>query len=152
MKRFIPLVLLLLASCSHTQNLINPAGQTYTCSSYGWGIIGGPMGISILNNCVEGQKQLGYVEIEKVGVPGFYLSEGDPPSILRVQPQGPAARAGMTSGDKITSVNGNSCHKMADVLVLGFGNPGQVNTYEVVRGEEKRFFSFALMPKVNKME
>jgi hypothetical protein len=41
---------------------------------------------------------------------------------------------------------------MADVLVLGFGNPGQVNTYEVVRGEEKRFFSFALMPKVNKME
>jgi S1-C subfamily serine protease len=156
MKKLLFLVFLLcflfIFGCSHTQNLINPDGQTYTCSSHGWGIIGGPMGINILNNCVKAQKQLGFVEIEKVGVSGFFLSEWDPPTILKVQPQGPAAKAGIQSGDKIISVNGQPAHSIKDALILGFGTPGQVNTYEILRGDERKIFSVTLIPKVKEKQ
>jgi S1-C subfamily serine protease len=95
---------------------------------------------------------MGYVEIEKVGVPGFFFSEGNPPSILKVQPQGPAAKAGIQSGDKIISVNGQPAHSIKDAFILGFGTPGQVNTYEILRGDERKNFSVTLIPKAKQKQ
>ena len=145
----VSVLMLIFPACTYSQNMINPEGQTIRCSSYGWGIVGGIMAQNIMNECVSSHKQLGYVEIEKVGVPGFHLLEGDPPSILRFQPtDGPAAKAGMLVGDKILEVNGGPIRNVNAVFGSGFGKPGDLVIYKIMRGDRQESFSVILMPKV----
>jgi S1-C subfamily serine protease len=132
--------------------MINSEGQVIRCSSYGWGIIGGSMAIHIFNDCIASHKQMGFIEVENVGVPGFYLREGDPPSISQVQPGGPAEKAGMLAEDKIISVNGQKVKSMKEVLICGFCKPGEIIKYEIQRGEEVKLFSVVSIPKARKLE
>lgn len=154
MKSFflITLSCLFIFGCTYSQNMINPEGQTVRCSSYGWGFIGGPMAINILNDCIQSHKQMGYVEVENVGVPGFYLTEGNPPSISKIQPGWPAQKAGMLAGDKILSVNGTKVTSMKEVFLYGFCKPGEVINFEVQRGNELKSFSVTTAPKAKKSE
>ena len=145
-------VVFLFSGCTYSQNMINPEGQTIRCSSYGWGFIGGPMAINIFNDCIKSHKQMGYIEVKNVGVPGFYLSEGNPPSISKTQPGWPAEKAGMLAGDKILSVNGKKVNSMKDVFLLGFCKPGEVINFEVQRGDELKSFSVIAAPKAEKSE
>lgn len=140
---------LLILSCSYSQNLIDPEGKTVTCSAYGWGLVGGPMGLSILHDCINSYKQMGYLEVEKVGVPGIYLKEGNPPSILRVQEGYPAKKVGMQSGDKIKSVNGQKVSCIKDVYILSFCEAGETINIEVDRGGEMKKFAITTVPKVS---
>ena len=110
------------------------------------------MAIGILNDCIASHKQLGFVEVEKVGVPGFYLSEGNPPTISRVQPGGPAEKAGVLAGDKILLVNNQKVGSIKDVLVIGFCRSGEVINYQIQRGEEIKSFSVITIPKATKLE
>jgi S1-C subfamily serine protease len=136
--------------CTYSQNLINPEGQVITCSSWGWGCIGGPIAINTFNRCIETYQQLGYVEIEKVGVPGFYLSEESPPTVLRVQPGYPAEKVGIMAGDTIIAVNGQKISSRKDAYILGFCKAGDVVSYEILRKEEHKSFSLVTVPKLSK--
>ncbi len=154
MKKLIFLVFLgfFLFSCTYSQNMINPEGQTIRCSSYGWGIIGGPMAINILNNCIASHKQLGYIEIENVGVAGFFMIEGNPPIIQKVQIGFPAEKAGMLPGDKIISINGQKPKSMKEVFQFGFCKPGEPLNYQIDRNGEIKSFTIITMPKAKKLE
>jgi len=151
-KNVVPVILLSLSvfGCTYSQNLINPEGQVITCSSWGWGCIGGPIAINTFNRCIETYQQLGYVEIEKVGVPGFYLSEESPPTVLRVQPGYPAEKVGIMAGDTIIAVNGQKISSRKDAYILGFCKAGDVVSYEILRKEEHKSFSLVTVPKLSK--
>jgi membrane-associated protease RseP (regulator of RpoE activity) len=145
-------ICLFLIGCTYSQNMINPRGRIVRCSSYGWGVIGGIMAINIKNDCVNSYKQMGFVELEKVGVSGFYLREGNPPSVLRVQPNYPAERAGIINGDKIIAVKGQKVHSMKDVYILGFCKAGEVIDYQIDRNGELKTFSITTIPRVRNPE
>jgi hypothetical protein len=149
---FLALLSSFLFSCTYSQNMINPEGQTVRCSSYGWGIIGGPMAINILNDCVASHKQLGYTEIENIGVAGFFMTEGNPPTFQKVQMGWPAEKAGMLPDDKIISVNGQKPTSMKAAFQFGFCKPGEPVNYQVDRNGEIKSFTIITMPKAKKVE
>jgi S1-C subfamily serine protease len=98
------------------------------------------MAINIFNDCINSYKQLGYIEIEQVGVPVFLLIEGNPPIIEKVQQGFPADRAGIMVGDKIVTVNGKKSVSIQDVIRFGFCKPGEPINFQIDRnGEIKEF-------------
>ena len=148
MKRIAALCLcLLMASCSYSQNMMNPEGQVIRCYSWGWGIIGGTIAQNTFNDCLASHRQLGFAEFERVGVPGFILKEGSPPTILKVQEGLPADLAGMMAGDEFVSVNGNKVSTVKEVMFHGFCKPGDVVVYEIKRSGEGKMFSVKTIPK-----
>lgn len=68
MKRLILLVALSLTSgCANPKQVMVQAGtwQQVNCSASGWGWLGVPQAISMVNNCINAQKVLGYIPIEE---------------------------------------------------------------------------------------
>jgi regulator of sigma E protease len=66
---------------------------------------------------------------------GFEFWEPTVPAVLGVvQPDGPAARAGMKSGDEITAIDGQPVHNFHDVIARVAGRPGEAITVHYLRG------------------
>ena len=152
MKNLVTVILLSLSAlgCTYSQRMINPQGHEIICETWGWGFIGGPIAIHKFHKCIDLHRQLGYVEIEKVGVPGMSLSEGNPPTVLRVQPGYPAEKVGIMAGDKIIAINGQKVRSTTDAYVLGFCKAGDVVSYEILRNEEYKSFALVTVPKLSK--
>lgn len=133
--------LMIFSGCSYSQNMMNREGEGIRCWASGWGFIGGPMAINTFNDCINAHKQIGYVEIEQVGVPGLYLNEGNPPSIREAPASQPAGKAGMMAGDKIMFVNGQPVKSIKDVAFFGFCKPGDTINYQIDRNGEVKLFT-----------
>jgi regulator of sigma E protease len=66
---------------------------------------------------------------------GFEFWEPTVPAVLgAVLPDGPAARAGMKSGDEITAIDGEPVHNFHDVIARVAGRPGEAITVHYLRG------------------
>jgi regulator of sigma E protease len=66
---------------------------------------------------------------------GFEFWEPTVPAVLgAVLPDGPAARAGMKSGDEITAIDGEPVHNFHDVVARVAGRPGEAITVHYMRG------------------
>ncbi len=133
-------LIILFNGCTYSKNMVSPTGDVVRCYSYGWGIIGGTMAITAYQNCIKSYKELGYIELKKIGVPGFILNDGDPPNIKKVQKGRPAENAGMMAGDIIIAVNGRPPHSAKDVIAIGFCKPGETINYQVTRSGEIKSF------------
>lgn len=71
MKRLILLgVLSLTSGCANPKQVMVNAGtwQQVNCSASGWGWLGAPQAISMVNDCINTQKVLGYIPIEEAEV------------------------------------------------------------------------------------
>jgi regulator of sigma E protease len=66
---------------------------------------------------------------------GFEFWEPTVPAVLgRVLPDGPAARAGLQSGDEITAINGEPVRNFHDVIARVAGRPGEAIAVRYLRG------------------
>jgi regulator of sigma E protease len=66
---------------------------------------------------------------------GFEFWEPTVPAVLgRVLPDGPAARAGLKSGDEITAIDGAPVRNFHDVIARVAGRPGDTITVRYLRG------------------
>jgi regulator of sigma E protease len=66
---------------------------------------------------------------------GFEFWEPTVPAVLgRVIPDGPAARAGLKSGDEITAIDGEPVRNFRDVIARIAGRPGATVTVRYTRG------------------
>ncbi len=86
------------------------------------------------DSCVEYYKQMGYVEIEKVGMVGVMTAEDC--SVTKVFKDSPADRAGIKVGDVIVSVNGKAVKNNRELSIASFGLAGDPVELKVRRGKE----------------
>jgi hypothetical protein len=163
MKRWI--LFLSLATCilvsgcaSPSQVLVNPeTGQGYRCahSSVGWGLMGAMGAAMTYTNqyqCVQGAKQMGYIEIEKLAGTGGWFDSREPLKeaiITKVSPNSPAHKAGVKVGDKVIEKNGQPIKCVGDIMSTGRLQIGEHVTYKVDRSGEILVFELVAVPFIS---
>ena len=136
---------------SYSQIMINAMGEWQRCYSYGYGVMGIATADSIQNDCVKSLRAAGYIEIEKAGVVGIYLSDEDTPIIIKVKENSPADTAGIKAGDKIIKIDGQNVSNKRDARLLLFGmadtpvevtidRDGVETTYKLIRASFTKIF------------
>lgn len=141
MKTFASIIVacfILVGCVSNSQLLMNNEGKVWRCASHGHGYIGVPMAEQIIVKCIEDQKQMGFVEIEKVGAVGVMTREDN--SILKIQKGSPADLVGMKVDDKIIAVNGQTVNNAKERQVLAFGLVGEPLEFKVIRDNQEMTF------------
>src|SRR5262249_37254533 len=91
-----------------------------------------------INNAVTIARELHDNGVANHGTAGFAGSDtAHGPTVATVTADGPAAHAGVHTGDVVVAVNGRAVESMSDVeaLVRG-GDPGQPVTFELKRGDD----------------
>jgi C-terminal processing protease CtpA/Prc len=98
------LVATLSASAQVKKDIVNAQGAEAPC--VGIGPIGGP----VAKKCVEEFEQAGFLRTNEVGVSGLTVgtSDKDDGVIMKVDPDSPAAKAGIAVGDTILTINERS--------------------------------------------
>lgn len=134
--RFVPaIVSLLLLSASgcatYSQTMVAPDGTTYRCTATGQGVIGMATASGAKNDCVEGYRAMGCLELERAGFVGLTMNASA--VILKVWGGFPAADAGMRAGDRIVAVSGQAVDSDRDAQVLLFGPAGELVSVTAVR-------------------
>lgn len=125
-------LLLSVTSCAtYSQTMVAPDGTTYRCSATGQGIIGMATASGAKNDCVEGYRAMGYLELERAGFIGVTMRPDA--SILKVWDGFPAGEAGILAGDRIVAVGGQSVDSDHDAQVLLFGPAEQCITVTTLR-------------------
>lgn len=143
MKKWVAGLVMLCAGCaSNSQLMVNQAGQTYTCGSYGQGIVGVAMASTIFDECLRSHKAAGYVEIEKAGVVGLSFAH-ETLRILKVSENSPAASAGILPGDVLTAVDGQPVSKTQEAKTLLFGPVGKPVTLALLRNNKEQTYTLA---------
>jgi C-terminal processing protease CtpA/Prc len=146
---------LLINGCATpSQILVNLyTGQAVRCAhtAWGWGLAGA-VAISTAyasqNECIKSAKQMGYIEIEKVGVIGIKTHDRRDSSnllkeviVLAVTPGSPANKAGIKVGDKIIERDGTPIKCLGDYFSLPYPNVGDSIQLEIDRNGEILIFN-----------
>jgi C-terminal processing protease CtpA/Prc len=125
---------------TYSQLLVDAGGNMYRCSSWGHGYVGTPQAKKIQRDCLSDMKGAGYIEIEKAGVVGLYLSEQSPTdmvvTVLKIVPNSPADKADIRGGDKIAAIDGQPVKHNMDAKILLFGIAGTPVRLTLLRGDE----------------
>lgn len=143
--------------------MINAMGEWQRCASYGYGVMGIATADSIQNDCVKSLRAAGYIEIEKAGVIGTYLSDEDTPLIIKVKENSPAYIAGIKAGDKITKIDGQNVSNKRDARLLLFGmadtpveltidRDGVETSYKLIRASFTKVFGMPTETKTKAKE
>ncbi|MEP9410274.1 MAG: PDZ domain-containing protein [Candidatus Brocadia sp.] len=168
MKRLFLLFAVICCFCfsgcaSYSQIMINAMGEWQRCASYGYGVMGIATADSIQNDCVKSLRAAGYIEIEKAGVIGTYLSDEDTPLIIKVKENSPAYIAGIKAGDKITKIDGQNVSNKRDARLLLFGmadtpveltidRDGVETSYKLIRASFTKVFGMPTETKTKAKE
>ncbi len=116
---------------TYSQMFVNANGQVMQCAMTGAGLLGIAAAQSGTAECSKNMRAAGYLEIERAGVVGVYLTETrDTLSILKVVPGSPADSVGIRAGDRLLGVDGQKVSRQPDATILMFGEAG--STVEVV--------------------
>jgi putative serine protease PepD len=92
-----------------------------------------------ISDAVSVAKQLHDNGVAEHGTAGFVGSDSTHgPTVATVTAGGPAARAGVRTGDVVDSVDGRAVDSMSDVEALVRGdNPGQPVAFQLTRGDDQ---------------
>jgi S1-C subfamily serine protease len=152
------LLMVALTGCQNvpsSQVMVNPdtgEGKVVSHHSWGYGMAGVAAAIGAQQaqkSDIEAMKKAGYVEIEKVGTSGFKFTSKaplDPPVVGEVHPNGPAANAGMKTGDLITHRNGVEIKNIGELKSQPRVNIGETTEWRVLRNGKTIIFTVVAVP------